>query len=422
MQTSRLAVSRPALFTLPLLAALLLAAGPAPHPVWGAPPLPAAPGPAVEHDSGQNRKNSIAGKGPMLAPVIVVNGAQLNFGASAGGVVTGLQTFLITNGGGGTLDWSLSVDAAWLAVNPGAGTGSHYVTVTVDPTGLPAGPHTGNITVTDPGATNSPQTLAVDLVVFSTTTPPFGVFSTPIDGSTVRSSVPVTGWALDDIGVASVKIYGQGGAGPVYIGDAVFVDGTRPDVEAAYPGHPRNYSAGWGFMLLTYGLPGGGNGTYTLTAIATDLEGNQVTLGSTTITVDNANAVKPFGTIDTPTNGGEASGASFLVYGWALTPQPNQIPTDGSTISIYVDGVPLGSPVYNIYRTDIAVLFPGYANSGGAGFSFFLDTTAYSNGVHTIVAAATDDAGNSDGIGARYFTINNPGAPVPVELQSFTVE
>jgi hypothetical protein len=60
------------------------------------------------------------------------------------------------------------------------------------------------------------------------------------------------------------------------------------------------------------------------------------------------------------------------------------------------------------------------ANGGThrAGFSFFLDTTAYSNGVHTIGAGA----GNSDSIGARYFTINNPGAPVPVELQSFTVE
>lgn len=41
-----------------------------------------------------------------------------------------------------------------------------YVTVTVDQTGLPAGPYAGNITVTDPGATNSPQTLAVNLVVY----------------------------------------------------------------------------------------------------------------------------------------------------------------------------------------------------------------------------------------------------------------
>ncbi|MFC2141188.1 leucine-rich repeat domain-containing protein [Acidobacteriota bacterium] len=30
--------------------------------------------------------------------------------------------------------------------------------------------------------------------------PPFGSFETPIDGSTVCSSIPVTGWALDDLG------------------------------------------------------------------------------------------------------------------------------------------------------------------------------------------------------------------------------
>jgi parallel beta-helix repeat protein len=64
---------------------------------------------------------------------------------------------------------------------------------------------------------------------------PFGEFSTPIDGSTVRSSIPVTGWALDDKGAASVKIYREDGNTLVYIGDAVFVEGARPDVEAAYP-------------------------------------------------------------------------------------------------------------------------------------------------------------------------------------------
>jgi hypothetical protein len=39
-----------------------------------------------------------------------------------------------------------------------------------------------------------------------------------------------------------------------------------------------------------------------------------------------------------------------------------------------------------------------------------LDTTAYANGVHTIQWTARDTAGNSDGIGSRYFTIQNTGA------------
>jgi hypothetical protein len=117
--------------------------------------------------------------------------------------------------------------------------------------------------------------------------------------------------------------------------------------------------------------------------------------------------VKPFGAIDTPAQGGTASGSGFSNQGWVLTPQPNSIPTDGSTINVFVDGVNLGNLTYNVYRDDIAALLPGYANSGGAGGYFYLDTTAYTNGVHTIFWTAEDDAGNADGIGSRYFSINN---------------
>ncbi|MCP4220477.1 MAG: hypothetical protein GY765_37965, partial [bacterium] len=196
------------------------------------------------------------------------------------------------------------------------------------------------------------------------------------------------------------------------------VDGARPDVEENYSAYPKAYQAGWGYLLLSNFLPNGGNGTFTLYAKATDAEGNEVTLGSKTITVDNANAVKPFGAIDTPTQGGSASGSSFVNYAWALTPVPNTIPTDGSTITVYVDGVALGNPVYNQYRDDIATLFPGYNNSNGAAGHFYLDTTAYTNGVHTISWSVKDDAGNSDGIGSRYFTINNSGNNRSISRQS----
>jgi hypothetical protein len=247
-------------------------------------------------------------------------------------------------------------------------------------------------------------------------TEPFGSFDTPLQGATIRSSVAVTGWALDDVKVESVKIYrdtvsGES-SGMKYIGDAVFVNGARPDIEQTYPGYPYNSRAGWGYMLLTNFFPNGGNGTFTLYAVARDGSGNTVTLGGKTVTCDNINAVKPFGAIDTPTQGGTASGSDFLNWGWALTPQPNKIPIDGSTIEVWVDGVSLGHPVYNLYRSDIATLFPTYANSNGAVGYFYLDTTAYSDGVHTIQWTAKDNAGNSDGIGSRYFTIQNGGARV----------
>jgi Leucine-rich repeat (LRR) protein len=241
--------------------------------------------------------------------------------------------------------------------------------------------------------------------------PPFGSFDTPIDGLIARGSIAVTGWALDDTGIDSVKIYRDLRGQLVYIGDAVLVAGARPDVAAAYPGYPNNTKAGWGYMLLTNFLPGNGNGAFVLYAIATDIAGKTTNLGSKTILCDNDNAVKPFGAIDTPTQGGPASGNRFVNFGWALTPLPNTIPIDGSTITVWVDGVPLGNPVYNQYRGDIAGLFPGYNNSNGAVGYFYLDTTGYDNGVHTIQWTVEDDAGNHDGIGSRYFTVQNPQNP-----------
>jgi hypothetical protein len=77
---------------------------------------------------------------------------------------------------------------------------------------------------------------------------------------------------------------------------------------------------------------------------------------------------------------------------------------------VWVNGVNLGHPTYNIHRTDIAGLFPGYANSNGACGYFYLNTAKYENGMHTISWSAEDSAGNKDGIGSRYFFIQNqPG-------------
>ncbi len=344
-------------------------------------------------------------------PVINMNRSQLIFASDSSGTATPPQSFFISNSGDGTLNWSASGNKNWLNCSPTSGTGSGEVIVSVDSTGLTPGTYNGTITISDPNATNSPQTVTVTLNVYSSgqTSFPFGDFATPIHGSTVRSSVPFTGWVLDDIGVQCVQLFREENGSLVYIGDAVFVEGARPDVEQAYPGYPMNYKAGWGYMMLTNFLPNGGNGTFNIHALATDMEGNQVTLGVKTIICDNANAVKPFGAIDTPTQGGTASGNQFINWGWVLTPQPNSIPTDGSTINVWVDGVNIGHPTYNNYRPDIAGLFPDYANSNGAVGYFYLDTTTYENGVHTIQWTATDNAGNTDGIGSRYFTIQNTG-------------
>jgi len=341
-------------------------------------------------------------------PRINTDRSLLNFTSFKDGTAAA-QTFLVSNSGGGTLQWSASVDKPWLACSPSFGTGNGEINVSINTSGLSPGTHSGTVTVSDNAAINASVDVEVLLKIYSTEqkSVPFGIFSTPVDGSTVSSSVPFSGWVLDDIGVQSVQLFREYGHSLVYIGDAVFVEGARPDVEQAYPGYPNNHKAGWGYMLLTNFLPNGGNGTFNIHAIATDLEGNQITLGTKTIICDNANAVKPFGAIDTPAQGGTASGSDYVNFGWTLTPLPNTIPIDGSTLQVWVDGIPLGNPVYNQYRKDIATLFPDYNNSNGAVGYFYLGTTKYENGVHTIAWSAEDDAGNKDGIGSRYFTIQN---------------
>jgi hypothetical protein len=336
-------------------------------------------------------------------PEITLDRSELTFYSIIDGGATGAQTFTISNSGDGVLVWNLSVDTPVVICTPMSGSGYQVVSVSVNPAGLIPGIYRGSIKVIALDAENQSKIINVTLTVKhkSECEPPFGEFSTPVEGVTVSGSIPVTGWVLDDIGVESVKIYN----GDSYVGDAVFVEGARPDVEAAYQGYPNNNKAGWGYMLLTNFLPGGGNGTYTLNAVATDKEGNEVTLGSRTIVVDNANAVKPFGAIDTPAQGGLASGKAYINWGWVLTPQPNSIPLDGSTIDVWVNGVAVGKPTYNIYREDIATLFPNFVNSNGAVGYFYLDTTGYDNGAHTIQWTAKDSGGNIEGIGSRYFMI-----------------
>jgi Putative Ig domain len=243
---------------------------------------------------------------------------------------------------------------------------------------------------------------------------PFGIVDIPIDGSTAVGSIAVGGWALDDLGIVRVTVY-RDSVPPelpnqlVYLGDAVRVRGARPDVEMLYPNLPFRDRAGWGFLLLTNMLPNQGNGTFRLHAFAEDVEGKGVLLGSKTIVAANATATVPFGAIDTPGQGETISGSSYVNFGWALTPLPKTIPLHGSTITVFLDGAPAGNVDYNHFRPDIASLFPGLNNTNGAVGFRILDTTQLANGIHTISWVVSDNAGSIEGIGSRYFHVDNAG-------------
>ncbi len=257
---------------------------------------------------------------------------------------------------------------------------------------------------------------------------PFGFMDGPTNNSTYAGAFNVTGWALNTatVGVDHVSVYRDAVIGEppglVFIHNGTFVPGARPDVAMAYPGYYHN-NYGWGTLVLSNMLPNSngngqhGNGTYTFYAFAYNAplpgqtQGTSAQIGVAHITVNNAGSHIPFGTLDTPGDGATISGSDYVSFGWALTPQTATIPTDGSTISLIVDGQILGHPTYNNYRSDIAMLFPGYANSGGAVGFYHLNTTTLSNGtLHAISWWVVDNAGHYDpmGIGSRYFLVSNP--------------
>jgi hypothetical protein len=280
-----------------------------------------------------------------------------------------------------------------------------------------------------------------------------GFFDTPLGIATESGSIAVTGWAVSQAGIDRVEIWrdlavgettvpfrspGHPADGKVFIAQAAFVKGARPDVAGLYPTYPNSDRAGWGYLMLTQGLWNQGNGTFTLYALAYEANGRvtplctalepflvgghftmlQCASWSRTIAVDNAGATKPFGSIDTPAYGETRSGG-FWNFGWALTPNPNA--TDPRTCTIAngnvwmsIDSQPLTPVHYGDTRTDIASAFSGFSNGSSAGGSFYIDTTALGNGDHTIGWYVVDNCDRADGVGGRFFTVLN-GANITTE-------
>lgn len=349
---------------------------------------------------------------------------------------TGPQTVKVSISAGAPIAWDVTLDDPFGVLElramsgqagpiSGVGAGSFQVAIR-DGAAVPgASLRLGAVRFTAPSASSVPE-IPIDLRQV-TPAAPWGNLDTPLHGATVSGAIGVTGWALDDVEVTRVTIYRDpagGESGEIFVGEAVFVDGVRPDVAGLYPNTPRSARAGWGLSLLTNMLPNQGNGSFRLHAYAHDGDGFRTLLGSRTVTGANHTAALPFGTIDLPAQGATVSG-HLVMFGWALTPGPAIIPTDGSTIAVRVDGQVVGHPTYNQCRgtngtnfpaagtcnDDIATLFGlGYRNlaeGSGAIASFVLDTTTLSNGLHQIDWLVTDSLGRVQGIGSRFIYVQN---------------
>lgn len=107
---------------------------------------------------------------PPTDPVINASVDSLLFNYVTGGSNPTLQSIVITNAGGGVLNWgaSESPDVSWLTLAASGGSAGDSVTASVNPASLANGTYSTNVQISATGATNTPLNVPVKLNITST--------------------------------------------------------------------------------------------------------------------------------------------------------------------------------------------------------------------------------------------------------------
>jgi hypothetical protein len=97
----------------------------------------------------------------IFQPALSVTPGTIADSAIQGETAPRVRTLTVANTGRGRLAWSAAPDTTWIGVSPTADTIPGSLTVTLVPTGLALGTHTGKVVVTSLNATGSPYTIPV---------------------------------------------------------------------------------------------------------------------------------------------------------------------------------------------------------------------------------------------------------------------
>ena len=280
---------------------------------------------------------------------------------------------------------------------------------------------------------------------------PLGALDSPRDPEltggaqdVVSGVYPITGWALDDVGIR-----GTAAADGNFLADVeVLVDGRvvgqviyglpRPDVAHAHPDVAGAFLSGWQMNLDTTRFA---NGAHTISVRAWDTQGLSRTLGSREVYIDNNYAtLRPFGRIDWPMANGhffalscynppEVSGLPYQqgsnidwVSGWVVDQNDNETYEGVRYVELQVDGVTIANTslagqwdqlpwgcfylpyfkrnvnCFGADRSDVARAYPQFGNDAKqAGYFFAVDTDyllqlGFTRGLHYLsVRAGTLD-------------------------------
>jgi uncharacterized protein (TIGR03437 family) len=98
-------------------------------------------------------------------PALAVTPQSLTFNYTVGGSAPAAQSVSITNAGAGALSWTATSNDYWLVLSATSGSAPSTLSVSINPANLAAGTYTSAVPITASGATGSPASAAITLVV-----------------------------------------------------------------------------------------------------------------------------------------------------------------------------------------------------------------------------------------------------------------
>ena len=300
-------------------------------------------------------------------------------GATVGGTVT--VNMAASNAQGSPTQFVLKLDnATTLSTQSVSGSTATYSWNT---SGVTAGAHTLNRTVTD--STGQAASTSVSVTVSSGGGSGPGVsITSPFNGDWIGNSVEIKSTASSSVGLASLKVWGNGG------------------VVASVPcsGTTCNGDVWW----ITGSLP---PAAYQIQVVAIDTAGKSTVSAPVTVNKDATSPVKPSG----------AGGATPPGLTASITSPASGATVSGTVTVNMAAGNASGSPTKFVLKLDNATTLSTQSVTSGSTATYAWNTSGVAAGAHTLNLAVTDGAGRTASASA---SVTVSGTPPPALTASIT--
>ncbi len=323
----------------------------------------------IDIDSPNDRSAALSGSTPVDGWVVGSAAAISSVQVSVDGVAVGSASY-----GSSRPDACQAHPTYASCANGNTGVGYSYV---LDTTQFADGQHSLQITATDANGARLTTAQGFTSSNYRGSNPTAISIDNPGGaGGTFQGITTFSGWAINTssvIGTVTVSVDGVSGGSATY-------GQSRPDVCGAYSSSPScqggNANVGWSYQIDTTGLS---NGAHAFAVNATALDGARL-IQAHTFTVSNWTTSNPIiASIDKPNSQSAPLSGVQNIGGWAVDPYSTI-----SSVSVAVDGVPLGNAGYGANRADVCAVYSSSPGCPKVGWNFRLDTTLLPDGNHTL--------------------------------------